>query len=288
MILKSVRMGPGSPEQGNPEQGSPEQGSPGQGSPGQGRAVLLLHGLFGAASNWGRIQRRLAETRETLAFDLRNHGASPHGAPVDYATMAEDVAETLAAERVGPVSLIGHSMGGKVAMRLALARPALVDRLVVADIAPVPYPPHFRTIAAAMLALPLRPGLTRAQANAALETAAPDPAIRGFLLQNLRFTDPPAWRIGLAEIAAGLPDIETWAAASTVPGAYSGPYAGPVLVLRGERSDYVLPEHRPLFRALFPSARFATLRNAGHWLHADAPDAFLETVQAFLGFKPTA
>ena len=249
MILKTVRMGQGAP-------------------------VVMLHGLFGSASNWGRIQRRLAETRLVLAMDLRNHGASPHGAAVDYATMAADVIETLDAEGIGAAAVIGHSMGGKVAMQMALSMPERVSRMVVADIAPVPSAPTFRAIAAAMLALPLTPGLTRAAANAALEPVAADPAVRGFLLQNLRFTDPPGWRIGLAEIAAGLPEIEAWTG--------GGVYGGPVLVLRGELSDYVRPEYRPLFRALFPAARFASLRGAGHWLHADAPDAFLATVAAFL------
>ena len=258
MILKSVRMG-------------------------EGPAVVLLHGLFGAASNWGRIQRRLGGHHTVYALDLRNHGSSPHGRPMDYPTMAADVVETLAAAGAGPFHLLGHSMGGKVAMRLALAHPALVTRLLLADIAPVHYPPHFRDIAAAMQALPLTAGLTRAAASSALEDVAPDPAVRGFLLQNLRFGEAPGWRIGLDEIATGLPAIESWGAAGT--------YGGPTLVLRGERSDYVQPEHRPLFRALFPAARFATLRDAGHWLHADNPEAFLATVQAFFdapGARPAA
>ncbi len=240
---------------------------------GEGPALVLLHGLFGAASNWGRVQRRLASGRTVIAMDLRNHGASGHDAVMDYGVMAEDVAETLAAEGIGAAGVLGHSMGGKVAMQLALTRPALVTRLLVADVAPVRYEPHFRAIAAAMLALPLGPGLTRAEAGAALEGVAPDGAVRGFLLQNLRFGDRPGWRIGLAEIAAALPEIEGW------PGA--GAYGGPVLVLRGEHSAYVLPEHRALFRGLFPAAKFATLRGAGHWLHADAPDAFVATVGAF-------
>lgn len=248
MILRSVRMG-------------------------EGRPVVLLHGLFGSASNWGRIQRRLAETRTVLALDLRNHGASPHDAAMTYAAMAEDVAETLAEQGIAAAGVLGHSMGGKVAMQLALTRPALVSRLLVADVAPVHYEPHFRAIAAAMQAIPLTSGLTRAEALAALEPSTPDPVVRGFLLQNLRFGAPPAWRIGLDEIAAALPEIEGW------PG--QGRYDGPTLVLRGERSDYILPEHRPLFRALFPEARFVTLRDAGHWLHADAPEPFLATVSSF-------
>src|SRR5205823_3337734 len=124
---------------------------------------------------------------------------------------------------------------------------------------PVPYPPHFREYARAMAALELAPGLTRAAADAALAPAVPEPAVRSFLLQNLVFGAPPAWRIGLAEIAAALPEIEGWDAP---PGAR---YEGPVLVLSGERSDYVRPEHRPAIRALFPAARFVTLKHAGHW-----------------------
>jgi pimeloyl-ACP methyl ester carboxylesterase len=253
MILKTVRMGEGSP-------------------------VVLLHGLFGAASNWGRVQRRLAETHLVLAFDARNHGASPHDPVSTYPAMAQDVLDTLDAEGIPAAALLGHSMGGKIAMHLALMAPKRVTRLLVADIAPVTYPPHFQDLAAAMLALPLRPGLTRVEASAALEAVAADPGVRSFVLQNLRFGATPAslpsWRNGLAEIAAGLADIALWTG--------KGVYEGPVLVLRGERSDYILPEHRPLFRAHFPQARFATLRDAGHWLHADAPEAFLQTVSAFL------
>ncbi len=244
---------------------------------GAGLPVALLHGLFGAAGNFAAIQRRLAAERRVIAFDLRNHGASPHDPAMSYAAMAEDVMDSLAALGIRSGALVGHSMGGKVAMRAALLRPERVSRLLVADIAPVRYDPAFRGIADAMLALPLAPGLTRAAADAALAPAVPDPAVRGFLLQNLRLGSAPAWRIGLREIAAGLPDVEGWDAP---PGAQ---YAGPALVLRGERSDYVRPEHRPAIRALFPTAHFMTLKGAGHWLHADAPDAFVEIVQAFLG-----
>ena len=146
---------------------------------------------------------------------------------------------------------------------------------MVADIAPVPYQHNNRAVAAALQALPLRRGLTRGDADALLAPAVPDPGIRGFLLQNLRPGAEPSWRIGLDEIAAALPGIEGWDAPDAL-------YPGPVLVVRGERSDFVLPEHRPAFRALFPAARFITLRGAGHWLHADAPVAFIQTVQGFL------
>ena len=241
---------------------------------GQGAPAILLHGLFGAGTNFGTIQRRLAQTRRVLAFDLRNHGRSPHDSVMTYPAMAQDVLDTMHAHDIESAALVGHSMGGKVAMTLALRDPASVTRLLIADIAPVAYPPRYDTIIQAMTALDLRPNLTRTDADTALTDAAPDPVMRQFLLSNLRFGATPEWRIGLSEIAAGLPEIMGWDGA--------GRFDGPTLVLRGERSDYTLPEHRALFRALFPAARFATLRGAGHWLHADAPDAFTATVDAFL------
>jgi esterase len=242
---------------------------------GEGPAVVLLHGLFGSARNFGAVQKALAADYSVTALDLRNHGASPHAAGMDYAAMAADVLETLSELRVLPAVVIGHSMGGKVAMRVALERPDAVSALVVADIAPVPYRAHLRPIAAALAALELRPGLTRAEADTALSEAIPDRVMRGFLLQNLVPGPHPAWRIGLAEIVAGMAEIEAWPATGRT-------YSGPALFIAGERSDYIRPEHRPAIRALFPLARFVTLKDAGHWLHADNPAGFVSILQAFL------
>jgi len=245
--------------------------------------LVLLHGLFGSATNFATVQRRLAaEGSRVLAMDLRNHGSSPHDRRMSYPLMALDVVETLDAHGLGRVALLGHSMGGKTAMQIALTEPDRVTRLIVVDIAPVPYEPHYRGYAAAMLALQLPPGLTRAEASEELAPDVPDAAMRGFLLQNLRFGGTPHWRIGLEEIAGSLPSIEAW------PGPSESPYEGPTLVLRGERSDYVLPEHRPVFRAAFPHARFVTIRGAGHLVHAEAPEAFLGAVSAFLRPRDTA
>ncbi len=243
---------------------------------GQGPLAVILHGLFGTASNFASIQKRLAVGRRVVTMDLRNHGRSGHDPAMDYAIMAADVLETMAALGIEQAALVGHSMGGKVVMTAALRHPERVSRLLIADIAPVPYKPRYREIADAMLALPLEPGLTRAAADAALAAAVPDTAMRQFLLSNVRFGAAPAWRIGLSEIAGALPAIEGWADVG------QGVYDGPTLVLRGERSDYIKPEDRVIFRRLFPAARFASLRDAGHWLHADAPEAFVATVGAFL------
>jgi esterase len=244
----------------------------GQGDP----PLVLLHGLFGSARNFGAVQREFAQRRRTIALDLRNHGASLHDGDMRYATMAADVLQTLDRLSAMPATLLGHSMGGKAAMQAALMQPDAVARLIVADIAPVPYPPHLRATAAAMAALPLIPGMTRARADAALADAVPDAGMRAFLLQNLQTGGAPAWRIGLSEIIADFADIEAWDAPSNAR------YAGPTLFIAGATSNYIRPEHRPVIRSLFPRARFVTLKNAGHWLHADNPAGFVAVVEAFL------
>ncbi|HUD58913.1 MAG TPA: alpha/beta fold hydrolase [Acetobacteraceae bacterium] len=243
---------------------------------GHGNPLVLLHGLFGSARNFGTVQRTFAQRYRTIALDLRNHGASPHDNDMRYAAMAADVLQTLDRISALPATLLGHSMGGKVAMHAALTQPEQVARLIVADIAPVPYTPRNHITAAAMASLKLSPGMTRAQADAALAEAVPDPAVRSFVLQNLQVGSSPAWRIGIAEIAAALPDVEGWdAPAETL-------YSGPTLFIVGASSDYVQPEHRPAIRALFPNARFVTLKNAGHWLHADNPSGFIAVIEVFL------
>ena len=242
---------------------------------GEGPPVALLHGLFGHAGNFGAVQRHLAARHRVVAVDLRNHGGSPHAPGMRYPAMAEDVLETLRHLRALPCAVVGHSMGGKTAMAMALEAPAAVARLVVADIAPVAYAHHNRSIAAAMMAIPLAPGLTRAAADAALAEAVPAPEVRSFLLQNLRFGPQPVWRIGLSEIAASVPDLEGWPA-------LDGVYSGPALFIAGARSDYILPEHRAPIRALFPAARFVTLKDAGHWLHADNLAGFNALLDAVL------
>ena len=242
---------------------------------GEGAPVALLHGLFGAAPNLGAIARQLALHYRTIALDLRNHGSSPHEPTMSYGEMAADVRETLIAHHAWPAALIGHSMGGKVAMRLALEAPE-IPKLLVLDIAPVAYPPEFRSFANAMRAIPLDPTLTRAQADLLLTPTVTDPGVRAFLLQNYRFGPNPGWRIGLAAIANALPLIEDWQAPA------GAVYNGPTLFAGGAHSNYIVPEYRSAIRALFPAARFATVKNAGHWLHADNPSATAALAKDFL------
>ena len=242
---------------------------------GDGPPVVLLHGLFGAARNFGSIQRALAPQFRVVALDMRNHGDSRHDPDMRYVTQAGDVHETLRALTIETAAVIGHSMGGKTAMAMALQWPEAVGRLLVSDIAPVVYEHGNTAIAAAMAAIPLTRTLTRREADAALADVVPRSDVRAFLLQNLRFGASPRWRIGLQEIADAISDLEGWV---DLPGAYMGPS----LFVTGAKSDYVLPEHRPIIRGLFPGARFVAIKDAGHWVHADNPAGFLSVVEAFL------
>ena len=242
---------------------------------GEGPPVVILHGLFGAARNFGALQRALMPSFRVIALDMRNHGDSPHAADMRYPALASDVRETLQTLGIEKAAVIGHSMGGKAAMAMALQWPEVVGRLLVSDIAPVIYQHGNTVFTAAMQAIPLTPDLTRRQAGTALAETVPDQTLRPFLLQNLQFGAQPRWRVGLDEIAAAVPDLEGWI---DLPGTYSGPS----LFVTGANSTYVLPEHRPIIRARFPTARFVAIKNAGHWVHADNPAGFLSVVEAFL------
>jgi pimeloyl-ACP methyl ester carboxylesterase len=242
---------------------------------GDGPPVVLLHGLFGAARNFGALQRAIAPRYRVITLDMRNHGDSPHAPDMRYPTLAADVHETLLSLGIEKAAVIGHSMGGKTAMAMTLRWPDQVGRLLVADIAPVIYQHGNGTIANAMAAIQLTPALTRPEADAALADAVPRADIRAFLLQNLRFGASAHWRIGLGEIAAAIADLEGWI---DLPGTYTGP----TVFVTGANSDYVLPEHRPVIRTQFPGARFVAVKNAGHWVHADNPAGFQSVVEAFL------
>jgi len=237
--------------------------------------LVIAHGLYGSGRNWGVIARRLADRREVVAVDMRNHGDSPRFASQGYPDMAADLAEVMESLDAR-VDLLGHSMGGKAAMHLALTRPALIRRLVVADIAPVAYSHDQTRHADAMAAVDLSRITTRAEADAALAAGVEDPALRAFFLQSLDFrSHPPRWKLNLAVLKAEMPKIVGW------PGT-QGRFDGPTLFPTGSTSTYVRPEHRETIRALFPKARFAKIPDAGHWLHAEAPRAFEETVRVFL------
>ena len=237
---------------------------------GNGPPVVALHGLLGRARNLAGIGRVLEASHAVWLADLRNHGSSPWSDEMTYAAMAADVAALIEREGLGPVTMIGHSMGGKVAMCLALTRPELVDRLVVVDIAPVRYAQGYEGFVRAMQACDLAPPRRRADVDAQLAATVPDPAMRAFLLQNLETRDGAlAWQPNLAGLLAAMPELTDF------PEALAGRrYAGPTRALRGARSDYVDAAGAAALRGYFPDATVATVPDAGHWPHAEQPVAF--------------
>ncbi len=244
---------------------------------GEGPPIILLHGLFGAAKNLGALSRGLAAHGRVLSMDLRNHGESPHAAAMDFLKMADDVAETAAAHGVAAAIVIGHSLGGKTAMALALSQPAMVQKLAVLDIAPIPYQHDYDDYVKAMQAIELRPNLARHAADAALAAAVPEKPMRAFLLNNLILGESPHWRIALDEIGAAMPNLLAW---KDPPGCQ--PYKGPALFLRGGNSDYVPPSATPEIISRFPNALQETIAGTGHWLHAEQPAAVLAALTGFL------
>lgn len=244
--------------------------------------LVIAHGLYGSGRNWGVIARRLSDRRDVVAVDMRNHGESPRAATQSYPDMAADLAEVIESLGPQPVDLLGHSMGGKSAMQLALTRPDLIRRLVVADIAPVAYSHDQSRNARAMAGINLSRITSRAEADAALALSIDDPALRAFFLQSLDLrSHPPRWRLNLAVLEAEMPKIVGW------PGT-QGVFGQPALFLTGGLSTYVLPEYRDTIRALFPRARFAKIPDVGHWLHAEKPREFEETVRVFLEAKASS
>ena len=255
-------------------------GQDGGGQDEGGRPLVIAHGLYGAGRNWGAIAKRLAQDgRRVICPDMRNHGASPWDGVHDYPAMAADLTGLIAAEAGGVADVLGHSMGGKAAMALALLHPGRVGRLIVADIAPVAYG-HAgaqRAIVAALGALDLAGVATRAEADRRLQPAIPDAGLRAFLLMSLEIGPQGArWRLNLEVLAARMDQITGW---PDLPGRFEGP----TLFLTGALSAYVRPEHHGAIRALFPAAEFATLEGAGHWLHADRPAEFIAAVSGWLG-----
>ncbi len=238
--------------------------------------LVIAHGLYGTGRNWGVIARRLADVRDVIAVDMRNHGNSPWMPVHHYPEMAQDLAEVIRSLG-GKADLLGHSMGGKAAMQLALTEGGLIRRLVAADIAPVAYDHDQSRYARAMRALDLTGLVARGEADRRLAETVNDPGLRAFFLQSLdlKAEGGPRWRLNLDVLEAEMPNIVGW------PGT-TGQFDGPALFLTGGDSSYVRPEYREPIRALFPKARFARIAGAGHWLHADKPREFEETVRVFL------
>lgn len=247
-----------------------------------GPRVVLLHGLFGQGKNWTSVARALADEARVILVDLPNHGRSGWTESITYEEMATAVADVLGDR--DPVTVVGHSMGGKVAMAMALLRPQSVERLVVADIAPVRYEriTRFADYVTGMRSIDLGRLHTRAEADARLQPYVPDDVVRSFLLQNLRRDAASAtgwrWQMNLSLLGGVLADLGDW------PDLHAPPYRGPVLWVAGSSSDYITPAYGPAMRALFPRTQLVTIKNAGHWVHSDQPEVFIALLRRFLGW----
>lgn len=244
---------------------------------GEGFPVLILHGLFGMGDNWASIAAQLADSHRVVMPDLRNHGRSPHDEAMTLDLMTEDVLDLMEDQLLEKPVVMGHSMGGKVAMNLALKFPSLVHALIVADIGPRAYPPHHDHILDALDSVPLSDISRRQDAEEILARRGLPPDIRQFLLKSLARDEQSRfyWRFNLAAIRKNLSEV-----GRALPGNLQ--FKGPALFIKGEKSNYITDEDGALIAALFPQAALSVIPRAGHWVHAENFDAFLAVVRRFL------
>jgi pimeloyl-ACP methyl ester carboxylesterase len=244
---------------------------------GQGRPLIVLHGLLGSLDNWHSISLQLAGHFQVFAVDQRNHGCSPHSPEMDYYLMAEDLNEFMRAQHLPHARVLGHSMGAKTAMQLALLHPDRVEKLIAVDLAPRAYPLRHERIFAGLLSIDPAAFQTRKQMEEALAPSIPDLALRQFLLKNVT-RDPGGrfrWKIGLREIHRNYARLAEALA-------HERPFTKPTLFIRGENSDYLREEDLSSIHRLFPHAQLQAIPKAGHLVHAENPGAFLEAVLKFL------
>lgn len=243
---------------------------------GDGTPLVLIHGLFGSYENLGMIARQLSDSFKIINLDLRNHGKSAHAPTMNYSEMATDVVETLQSLGILRFALLGHSMGGKVAMQVAVTHPEMVSELILADISPVPTPPRHQAILQALASIPVAELTDRRHAEPFLSAAVPELAVRQFLLKNLIKDDHQLrWRFNLQAL------IDNYQEILAAPNA-QGVYPHPVLFIKGGNSDYILPEHQAIILSKFPQAKAKIIQGTGHWLHAEKPAAFAKIVRDFL------
>lgn len=240
-----------------------------------GAPLIILHGFFASSRNWKFIAEKLAASHHVFVVDLRNHGASPHHPVMDYPSMAEDIRSFMAQRGLTKASLLGHSMGGKIAMWLALTDPDVVNKLIIADTAPITYSHSFDTTISVLKMLPLAAINNRKRAEECLAPVIPELRYRQFLLQNLVLHEGRyQWRIDLDIFSRSAPTIVAFPDAMN-----RAPYPNAALFIAGSESNFVKAE--TVF-PLFPKAQLKTLAGAGHWLHVQQPESFLEAVLSFL------
>ena len=244
---------------------------------GEGRPVVILHGLLGSADNWRSMSRRLGAHYQVFALDLRNHGRSPRSGILDFDVMVADVREFMEQLALRRIVLLGHSMGGKVAMQFAIEYSEQVDRLIVVDIAPKAYEPSQRYLLKAMRSLDLSRYKSFADVDAVLAPEVSSESLRQFLIKNLARDENGClrWKMHLEAIDRNYDKLLRGLAVERS-------FNKPTLFIRGGRSNYIEDDDAPLIRQMFPQAEITTLPEAGHWVHVDAPEEFFQTVVNFL------
>lgn len=248
---------------------------------GDGPPFVVLHGLFGSSRNWRSVASALSAEHRVICVDLRNHGRSPWIGSMTYSEMAADVRALIRSEGLDRPAVLGHSMGGKTAMTLALESPESVGQLIVVDIAPVSYADRLTPYVEAMLSLEPRAAADRADVARQMLGKIPDAAVVSFLMQNLTARDDHFdWRLNLPAIGAAIPELCTFP-----PQLVARQFNGPTTLITGSLSDYVSAADRAAFAEQFPEAQTVEIDGAGHWVHADQPAAFLAAL-AGLGARP--
>jgi len=244
---------------------------------GNGQPLIILHGLLGSLDNWHTLSKTFARSFRVLAVDLRNHGRSPHSDTLTYAAMADDVLELMDTQRLDSSHVIGHSMGGKVAMALALANPTRVSKLIVVDIAPRSYRRLHDELVDTLMSVNLALFQSRQQIDEELASKIPARAVRQFLMKNLARDESGSffWKANLATISKNDEQLSTEIDALA-------PFPNPTLFIKGKRSDYIVESDIPPIQRLFPNARIESI-DAGHWVHAESPARFADVIQQFLG-----
>lgn len=243
---------------------------------GQGQPVILIHGLFGNLDNLGRLAKSLSEHFDVISLDLPNHGLSSHISEFDYPLLAQIVSDFISTLGISQCHVVGHSMGGKVAMQLALDYPSMVQSLTVADIAPVQYTDRHSKVFSALNAVDVTTLTTRAQAMAVVTSCGIDNATAQFLLKNLAKSDEQLiWRCNIENLKNNYINIINGLTPNLV-------YTGPTLFIKGEKSDYINATHRPMIMAHFPHANAKIIQGTGHWLHAEKPASFNKIVTDFI------
>lgn len=243
---------------------------------GDGFPLIILHGFLGSLDNWRSVSKRLSVSYKVYNVDLRNHGQSPHDEIMSYPIMGDDLREFLDEHQIFEADMLGHSMGGKVAMQFALEHPARVAKLIVVDIAPKDYPPSQRSLLQALRDVNLQTFRSFGEIDAALAPAVRSPVLRQFLLKNLaRDAGTFRWKISLDALIKNYDEL-------TKNIAVREPFNKPTLFIRGGQSKYIQDEDLTIIKQLFPQAEISTIPNAGHWVHSDAPSEFLQIVNGFL------